>query len=143
MTDNDFLELADLFLSQLPQASEALHRTVVSRAYYGVYHLASTFLGELGFAHGRDHGLPPRLLMVAGDNNAREAGKLLNDLQGERVKADYDLASRRFLQLELAKEIVHSAHEAKRLLEACRAEPARSLIKSGIEAWQRRVSGKS
>jgi hypothetical protein len=48
MDGNDFIALAGK-LAVAPAAGEATYRTVVSRAYYGAFHLARSFLVELGF----------------------------------------------------------------------------------------------
>jgi uncharacterized protein (UPF0332 family) len=141
MTGDDFLAVAAALLAQ-PDSHEAVGRTIVSRAYYGAFHTARGLLADLGFSVGRDQALPARWLMVCGDENAREAGKLLSELQGERVKADYDLATPRFRQRNLVKELVARAFELQRLVSACRNEPARSAVKAGIEAYQRKITGK-
>lgn len=141
MTGDDFLAVAASLLAQ-PDSPEAVGRTVVSRAYYGTFHLARGLLTDLGFSVGRDHALPARWLMICGEENAREAGKLLAELQGERIKADYDLATARFRQRKLVQELVELAFEMQRLIRACQAEPARSAVKAGIEAYQRKIAGK-
>lgn len=142
MTGDDFLDVASS-LAARPDSSEAFHRTAVSRAYYGAFHLARSLLSGMGFSVGRNHAIPLRWLIVCGEENAREAGKLLTDLQAERIKADYDLATTRFRQRKLAEEFVALAYEIKRLVAACTSEPARSTIKAGIEEYQRKITGKS
>jgi uncharacterized protein (UPF0332 family) len=47
MDGNDFIILAGR-LAVMPQ-DEAAHRTAISRAYYGVFHVARSFLLDLGF----------------------------------------------------------------------------------------------
>lgn len=141
MTGDDFLDVARS-LAARPDSSEAFHRSAVSRAYYGAFHLARGLLSGMGFSVGRNHAIPLRWLMVCDEENAREAAKLLTKLQGERIKADYDLATPRFRQRKLAEELVSLAYEIKRLIAACTSEPARSTIKAGIEAYQRKITGK-
>jgi uncharacterized protein (UPF0332 family) len=52
MNPDDFISLAGK-LAANANADEATYRTAVSRAYYGAFHLAATFLAELGFAAPR------------------------------------------------------------------------------------------
>src|SRR5262245_9549210 len=134
MKGDEFLEVAKSLAAQA-DSGEAFYRTAVSRAYYGAFHLARGLLASMGFSVGRNHAIPLRWLMVCGEANAQETGKLLTDLQADRIKADYDLATSRFQQQDLAYEI-------KRLIAVCATEPARSAIKAGIEAYQRKIRGK-
>jgi len=47
MDGSDFIALAGK-LAAGPAAGEATYRTAVSRAYYGAFHIARSFLAELG-----------------------------------------------------------------------------------------------
>lgn len=49
MTGNEFIELAGKLVAA-SGADESSLRTAIGRAYYGAFHLATSFLNELGFA---------------------------------------------------------------------------------------------
>src|SRR5882724_319875 len=102
MTGEDFIkvasELVAPFLSGKKSASEALCWTIVSRSYYGAYHLVATYLLGLGFPPTTDHNAPKRWLVASGDSNAKKAGYLLGDLYSARQRADYKLSDRKALE---------------------------------------------
>src|SRR5262245_21874293 len=87
MTGHDFISLAGRLAAS---RDEAALRTAVSRAYYGAFHLAIAFLAEIDCpVSTNDHAEPVRRLSNSGNENAITAGRMLNDLQGARIRADY------------------------------------------------------
>ena len=48
MDGTEFIALAGKLVA-VPAADEATYRTAISRAYYGAFHVARSFLVELGF----------------------------------------------------------------------------------------------
>ena len=135
----EFLSLAGKLVAA-PTPSEAACSTAVSRSYYACFHLAKEYLVELGFRLNRDHAVPQRLLMSAGVSAALRTGQNLSYLQSERVRADYELDSRRAVDQAIARHCVEVAHDLLTLLSECRLEQVRDAIKAGIEDYQRRMS---
>ena len=132
MTGDDFINLAGKLATS---ADEASLRSAVSRAYYGTFHLASAFLEEIERPVPRNtnaHVVVARKLQSAGQADASRAGSLLADLHSDRIKADYRLNDTRATTSAFARICVETAHEIRSALNACRAEPARSEIKSRL-----------
>jgi len=146
MTGDDFLkvasELVAPFLTGKQVAKEALFRTIISRSYYGAYHLAIAYLASLGLPSSSDHGLAKRWLVEAGEPNARRAGRLLEDLYSARQRADYRLGDPKAISnaqsVEFVRDQIEQASYLKSLLEKCSVEPARSAVKDGIERFRKR-----
>src|SRR5438128_1706525 len=132
MTGNDFLALADELLKNPSLPTEAVLRTVISRAYYGAFHLARAFLADAGLKHGREHGDVWRLLGSSGVIVAKQAATGLAVLHENRTIADYDLSSPKPKSQAFARDNVERAKYVQSLLDACRQEPLRSEIKNGI-----------
>lgn len=149
MTGEEFLKLASElfapFVTGSKPANEALFRTIVGRAYYGAYHLASEFLEQLGFPTST-HGAPPEYLQGSREESARQAGSLLANFYQFRRRADYELTNPMTIKdcnsLNFVKDQIERAIKIKSLIAKCKEEPARSLIRAGIEA-HRRTSGNS
>jgi uncharacterized protein (UPF0332 family) len=139
VTGDAFLALAGRALAAR-SPDEATCRSAISRAYYGVFHLASEFLSELGFRVGARHDAVWKHLEVSGDATAALAGQKLNSLYQERRRADYDLRIIRWGELLHAKRCVEEANEIQFLLLACAA--AEESIRAGIEAFLARHGGK-
>ena len=141
MTGNEFLQFAQK-LFETGDSGEALSRTVISRAYYGVYHLAVDYLRIIGFPSS-GHGKPPEWLRASGVHSARKAGELLAELATARNNADYDLAQSRVIarvrDKNFVNDLLEQASEVKSLLLACGAEPTRSDVKAGIDAYRQRT----
>jgi uncharacterized protein (UPF0332 family) len=75
-------------------AEEATYRTAVSRAYYGAFHVARSFLVELGFeplSNANVHAFARHYLNGSGIAQACLAAGELGDLQTARNRADYRL----------------------------------------------------
>jgi hypothetical protein len=64
-------------------------RSAVSRAYYGVFHLAQTILNDIAgetLASGKAHNLVPIFIKSANHSHASAAANLLSDLHAERSR---------------------------------------------------------
>ena len=132
MTGDEFINLAGKLATS---ADEAAHRSAVSRAYYGAFHLASAYLDEIERSVPRNsnaHVQIARKLQSAGQADAIRAGSLLGDLHSDRIKADYRLDDVRAGTSAFARICVETAHEIRSALSACRTEPARGEIKSRL-----------
>lgn len=87
----EFLSLAEQYVQG---QAEADWRSAVSRAYYAAFHVAREFMSDLGFATPRAdqaHAFLWRRLGNCGHVPLTLAGSRLNQLRGERNRADYDL----------------------------------------------------
>jgi hypothetical protein len=113
MDGTEFLGVADRLLLE---AQEAALRSAVSRAYYGAFNYSRHILRKLGFvsvARSPDHGTKWRYFANCGDPALATAGGKLQNLEGERVRADYHLDNKKFanhknalIQVMVAKSIV-------------------------------------
>src|SRR5688572_427716 len=141
MIGDDFLRLARKMVVT-HRAEPAALRTVVSRAYYAVFH-AKLYLEQLGFAVPRTenaHLFVQVRLLHANQVEASEIGALLANLHERRKRADYDLADVSFETLEFAAEAVHRADRVRGKLDLCEQEPARTQVKDGIDAYHKSIS---
>lgn len=139
MDAHDFLSLA-IRLSASPLEAEA--RTAVSRAYYGVFHLAQAFVCErCGVATPIDqsHAKLSLCLRNAGHPTADKAGSKLDTLRSARRVADYRLndplpRKRDWVQMQLG--------EMRRFVDAlteCSAAAAFPTIADGIRHYAEHV----
>ena len=93
MEGSDFIALAGK-LAVAAAADEATYRTAISRAYYGAFHIARSFLVELGFqpvGNANVHAFVRHYLAGSGHPEAYLAASELGYLQAARNRADYDL----------------------------------------------------
>jgi uncharacterized protein (UPF0332 family) len=121
MDANDFIELS----GKLVKSSKAGARSAVSRAYYGVFHLAKQLVEEVGnetVGGGQAHSLIPQFLQQSTHAGAVKAGRALADLHSCRVKADYDLKNEKFEKVMFAQKNLDSALEIRKLLNEFRDE---------------------
>ena len=139
MTGDDFLQLAGELFARSRTPSEALCRTAISRAYYGVFHLTGDYFDKLG-CPSSGHGVGPQWLKASGEPVAMRAAELLSELYSARRSADYELshpkAIARFCNLNYVRDLIEQANELKSLLASCDKEPVRAVVKTGIEAWR-------
>lgn len=137
ITGDDYIGLA-LRLAAKKSAGEASYRSAVSRAYYGAFHLAISFLSGLGFNVPKGasaHGWVPQALIGSDQQDAAEAGRLLQDLHAERIVADYRWERRATgTQLD-AKTSVETASSIRKLLRACADPAVKSSVKSAISGY--------
>lgn len=110
----DFLDEAER-LQQGARSSETRQRTVMSRAYYGCYHLALAFAQSTGYkfdnnaGSGRHQHLMDYLQRAARDGELRQALNNLVTLRNRRTRADYHL--RRCITFEDSREALDLARE--------------------------------
>ncbi|HET6882025.1 MAG TPA: HEPN domain-containing protein [Pirellulales bacterium] len=140
ITGDDYISLAAQ-LAAKRSAGEASYRSAVSRAYYGAFHLASSFLSELGFKVPKGanaHGWIPQALVGSGCDDAMDAGRLLQDLHAERITADYRWDNRATGNQRDAKTSVETADQVRSLLVASAAQGARGIVKAGVAEYLRK-----
>lgn len=141
MDGNDFITLAGK-LAAAPAAGEATYRTAVSRAYYGAFHLAHTFLSELGFrplGNANVHGFVQHYLNGSQHAEACRAAFLLSHLHAARNRADYRLNDPQFASRPDAMLIVERAALVVSALESCRAADARDSIRQAIAEYEQKI----
>ena len=139
MNPRDFLDVANALIVG---ATEAAWRSAVSRAYYAAFHAARRLLRDLGFRTPRAdqaHAYLWLRLSNCGDAQMVTAGQKLQDLRGERNRADYDI-DLALLRANAAK-YVHQADRLISLLDAGRAEPTRTRITNAMRTYERTVLG--
>jgi len=141
MDGADFIVLAGK-LAAAPGADEATYRTAVSRAYYGAFHVASSFLAELGFlplGNANVHAFIRHRLSGSGHAEAILAADDLGDLQAARNRADYRLEDLHVGLQPHAMVCVERAHRVVSALERCGANEAREVIRQGIVEYERKI----
>jgi uncharacterized protein (UPF0332 family) len=141
MDGRDFIALAGR-LAAMPAADEAMYRTAVSRAYYGAFHVARSFLIELGFAppaNANVHSFVRHYLNGSGDRDACRAASLLSQLQSARNRADYKFDEPSAGSRGRAMVCTEWAHRVVSAVENCRADDTRKLIRRTIAEYERRI----
>jgi uncharacterized protein (UPF0332 family) len=141
ITGDDFIQLASRW-SLLD--GEATWRSSISRAYYGAFHSAQTFLfDDLQIAppqSGKNrHSFVHNALMASGNAQGRKAGSMLQSLHEHRKNADYDLARDEAGRQELAIYAVESAAAIRKLLHDCNEETAKRQIATEVLQWRTRT----
>ncbi len=138
MTGQEFIDVAgQLASATTAKCPEGRHRSAVSRAYYGAFHLTVEFLAEFGKripANHTGHEAAYRMLFATQVDSAVEAARTLNDLRGVRNRADYNLSAREFNTAINAQEKVQMAISLRANLDACRAEPLKSRIEAVLRS---------
>ena len=139
MTGDDLIALAaHLVANSAFGNAEARYRSAISRGYYGAFHLAVSFLNEVGgirvLENHTGHEQVCRLLRGTGNATAIEAANSLVDLRSARNRADYKLQLRGFDSRPRAQEWVEHALRVKSWLDECRTEPTRSQILLGLKS---------
>lgn len=141
MTGEQFLQLAIELLTKNRTRSEALCRTIVSRAYYSAFHLARSYVVLLGFPATDKHRFLADCLTASGEPSIVRAGDLLKELATARGRADYELAkthvTKQVQEEAYLKDIIERAHTVKELLDRASSAPAKAQAKAGIAThWQ-------
>ncbi len=133
-TAEDILRLAGHLVANSALGDpEARFRCAVSRAYFAAFHLAAGTLEQFGVPvpqNHEGHEQAYRRLFGTGQPEAQQAARLLHDLRRDRNEADYRLERQRFSKEANARLSVEGAFDVKRLLEACRQEPTRSVLEA-------------
>jgi uncharacterized protein (UPF0332 family) len=138
ITSPDLIRLSSLW-SELehPSGDEAIWRSAISRAYYGAFHSAVGFLGQLQIAFPKrenEHKFAQEALNNSGDTNIRTAAYLLSDLRHNRNLADYELTTEMDVP-KLAKECNADAIQICNFIAACPSTDY-SAIKAAILRWR-------
>jgi uncharacterized protein (UPF0332 family) len=139
MTGDDFLRFAaDTML--VPRPTEAACRSAISRAYYGVFHLASAFLGDLGFQLGGRHDAVWKYLQISNHPRAVEVGNRLSSLYTQRRRADYQLEDSKWGEHPHATRWVEQAEAIAKVLAEC--EAIKDGIRQGIATSLQKLGGR-
>jgi uncharacterized protein (UPF0332 family) len=107
MNAEDFIAFAENVLPAQPQGAAC--RSVISRAYYGAFHLANSLLADQGITTDHNHGHLQHDFLYSANALSCEIGVLLQELHSTRVEADYRLRNRRTENPSLANETLESA----------------------------------
>lgn len=137
MNPRDFLTLANALAAG---TTEAAWRSAVSRAYYAAFHVARRLLRDLGFRVPRGdqaHAYLWMRLSNCGDPMLVIAGHNLQDLRGERNKADYDIDAP-LLRASVPTR-VGTANQVIQALDTGRVEPTRTRITDAMRNYERTV----
>jgi uncharacterized protein (UPF0332 family) len=137
MNGHHFIEIAGMLVANSMGNSAARNRTAISRAYYGVFHCALEFLAQFDVSipsNPNSHQQTYVKLFQTGIPQAQEAANLLNDLRGERNRADYDLDKPAPEHKANARSCVESAHDFCSCVEECLQEPIRSQLEE-LFSW--------
>ncbi len=133
---DEFLGLAKNYVSG---PTETDWRSAISRAYYAAFHVARALMGDLGFTTPRAdlaHAFLWRRLSNCGYVPLALAGSRLNQLRGERNRADYDLNSD--LSWKVAQAAVTSAAMIISTLQTL-PEEHQQLITETMKVYERDV----
>jgi hypothetical protein len=121
-------------------SAEGEWRSAVSRADYGVFHVARGLLSDLGFTvprTDRAHQYLTFRLSNSGTPTVSQSGRDLETLRRLRNRSDYD-ASPPFSQAE-AVASVRLAEHVIQVLDLARQEPARTQITEAMKIYERDV----
>ena len=147
MTGDAFVELARKMLVFQPTSGPAGTRSVVSRAYYGVFHAVRHFIEtQLGFERQKsvDGDNPHRFVQVylseSSEPNAVELSSLMKTLHELRKFADYDIGEEKYETQRFASDSITRADRILRTLEKCTQEPSRTHIKEGMSSYRQKIS---
>lgn len=133
MNPEEFLVVAEQLAKQ---PSEASKRSAISRAYYGVFHLARELIESCGVKVARSaegHAIVMRCLQNCGLEKLARAGSMLDSLRSIRNKADYDLASTAFTP-KAAETHMGIAHQLSAGIRKANAASIRQAIRDYAKA---------
>jgi hypothetical protein len=116
----DFISLAESMLRDANAPSQM--RTIISRAYYGAFHLAMELIRELGLATDANHGYLQHDYQNSAHPAASQVGILLQELHGRRVDADYRLQKTSCEDRRLSFVTVVDAQRIAQTISELRAE---------------------
>lgn len=139
ISPNDYLALAERLARE---QTEADWRSAMSRAYYAAFHAGRQLLLDLGFRVPRASGAHAYVWMRlsnCGDPALVKAGGELNNMQGDRNRADYDF-QRDYSQSD-AQVIVRTSRVVIQALSAGHVEPTRTHITAAMRDYERNVLG--
>jgi hypothetical protein len=130
MRANEFTAFAERLEVQ-PATTPPGIRTASSRAYYAAYHQTREFLQGLGFSVGYQHNLQLWFIDCA-EPTAHEIGKLLGNLQSNRILADYRLEQLQPEEPRFGRLSVELARRIETLLSRFNSDPLRSAIQEEL-----------
>ena len=133
MIPEAFLQLANrMTLSRTSGPAE--FRTSISRAYYAVYHLARDILNDkMQFyckAGGNEHQWVQRHFVNCTTPDARDAGRILQNMHDARKDADYELGDSEIETGVQARFSLERANEVENLLRSCVSDDNLLIIKA-------------
>jgi uncharacterized protein (UPF0332 family) len=141
MNPEEFIEFAESLAHQPQQ--RACCRSIISRAYYGVFHGACELLAQLKITTEFNHGHLQHDYRNSRNGTADEIGILLQQLGEYRVQADYRLHQRRSEDPAFAKSCLDDAFVAKDKLALLRTELqdpiARQAFVDAIAQYRKKV----
>jgi uncharacterized protein (UPF0332 family) len=143
MNAAEFISLAESMLQD--ESTSARSRSIISRAYYGAFHLATLFLREQGLSTGANHGHLHHDYQSSDSPIGGRIGTMLQELYSLRVDADYRLQK---TNVESRRLTVHSVVAARKVVEwitALRTEfeqnsESKSAFADAIVAYRRKVN---
>jgi len=142
MDGNDFIDFASE-LSASDAIGPAACRTVVSRAYYGAFHLALALVEEFGFFSRRsdnEHRWVQWHFQNCKLALAQEIGRALQNLHESRKEADYDLARPQPDSPTNAAACVLRAGEIRRKLAECRDPTISAQLVAEMVDWRTKTN---
>jgi hypothetical protein len=104
MMPKDFIQLAHRLSHEFN--NEAAFRSAISRSYYGLYNLMSSFLANNNIPlpdAAEAHNLTYKYLHNCGVPDVQKLAKILDDLRDERNDADYHLELTQYNDPNIAK----------------------------------------
>lgn len=122
----EFIDFAQ-WLAIQPASTPATLRSISSRAYCGAFHLTKALLRKLGQPITSKHDAHI-WLVGSKSEEAHQAGRLLAELNNERIKADYDLADKLAETIHITRRNVERATELQTLLQKCETLPPAEVI---------------
>jgi uncharacterized protein (UPF0332 family) len=138
MDGSEFIDLAAK-MALAANTNAAGYRTVVSRAYYGAFHLARRMLNEIGFrcrVRDNEHLFVQRHFANCREPKAQEAGRLLGHLHENRKEADYDLHKPQAETQWFALLCVKRADRLRDHLNHCRSQETLAKVISEMTAYR-------
>jgi len=144
MTGNDFIAVAGKIAATYSDPASC--RTAISRAYYGAFHLAKTFLAEIAFEPPRSantHVFIQHRLAGSGQPAAVKVASLLGDLHEDRLHADYNLDNKQIETVARARASVERAMRIQMALVECANTESKAVIKAGIEGYEKKIRSSS
>ena len=141
MNPRDFSHLAERLVNG---RSPAELRTAISRAYYAVYLVAVEHLEGMNFRINKDpagHGEVQHHINNSGNMDLQHVSSQPGELQGKRIRADYQLDRRDVENPKTALSLVIQATQMITTLDRCCTGQQRSQIIEGINDWKRKISG--
>ena len=139
MKPEEFISFANRMAAMLGgKADGAIIRSVVSRSYYGAFHMALDVLKELGCAPRDDnHGQVRRIFQYSGNDDAVAAANTLRDMHGDRIEADYKLTNVKIETCRFAQLAIESASEFSSRLNALQQTCSDSALRQQVVSAMR------